>query len=242
MHDIYYDEVHDEFVVTNPFAQAVLVFAGGTTGNQPPLRVIQGPHTQMTGSDRVTVDPIHDEIFVPAQNKLLVFPRTANGDIAPIRVIRGPDTMMRGANAAAVDPIHDLLVLGLQGSARSSTGTGALLIFNRTDNGNVKPRGVIRGPKSGIIRFNQIITYPARKFIVATQSGENDDMEPEGTYIGVWSLDDNGDVPPLFKIDGNAKSTMKKPRGVAIDPKHKELIVADMRLNALLTFYFPEMF
>jgi hypothetical protein len=35
---------------------------------------------------------------------------------------------------------------------------------------------------------------------------------------------------------------MVKPRGVAIDPKHKEIIVADMRLNAVLTYYFPEMF
>ena len=35
---------------------------------------------------------------------------------------------------------------------------------------------------------------------------------------------------------------MKKPRGVAFDPKHKEVIVSDMRLNAVLTFYFPEIF
>ncbi len=35
---------------------------------------------------------------------------------------------------------------------------------------------------------------------------------------------------------------MKKPRGVALNPKHKELIVSDMRLNTVLTFYFPEIF
>ena len=32
------------------------------------------------------------------------------------------------------------------------------------------------------------------------------------------------------------------PRGVTLNPKHKELIVSDKRLNAVLTFYFPELF
>ena len=35
---------------------------------------------------------------------------------------------------------------------------------------------------------------------------------------------------------------MKKPRGVVLNPKHKEIIVADMRLNAVLSFSIPEMF
>jgi hypothetical protein len=32
------------------------------------------------------------------------------------------------------------------------------------------------------------------------------------------------------------------PRGVAVIAKHKEVIVSDKRLNAVLTFYFPEIF
>jgi hypothetical protein len=243
MHDIRYDSTHDEFIVTNPFAQAILVFAGGADGNQPPSRIIQGPSTQMGAADRVEVDAVHDEIFVPNGNRILVFPRKANGDTAPIRVIKGPDTMLRGATAMAVDPVHNLIIVGLGGSAkRGPEGLGALLIFNRTDDGNVKPRGVIKGPKSGIIRINQMAVYPARKFIVATQPGEAEDEEPENVFVGVWSMDDNGDVPPRWRINGNAKTEMKKARGVALDPKNKELIVADMRLNSVITYYFPEMF
>jgi hypothetical protein len=244
MHDIRYDEVHDEFIVTNPFAEAILVFAGNASGNQPPLRIIQGPHTRMTGADRVEVDPIHDEIFVPAASEVLVFPRTANGDVAPIRVIQGPDTKLRrGSAAAAVDPVHNLLVVGTGGTARrGAAGLGSLLIFNRTDDGNAKPLRIIQGPKSGIIRINQMAVYPPRKLVVATQPGEADAMEPEGAYIGIWSLDDTGDVPPKWRINASAKSAMIKARGVTLDPRNKELIVADMRLNAVLTYYFPEMF
>ena len=63
-------------------------------------------------------------------------------------------------------------------------------------------------------------------------------MEPEGVFVGAWNLDDDGDVPPRWKID----HTVKKPFAVTLNPEHKEVYVTDMRLNGVLTFYFPEMF
>jgi hypothetical protein len=191
----------------------------------------------------VDVDPIHNEIFVPAGTAILVFPREANGDTAPIRVIRGPDTLLKDAASLSVDPVNNLIAVGLNNTLRAlPENNGALLIFNRTDNGNVKPRGVIRGPRSGIVRINQIDVYPPRKRVVATQPGPVYDMEPEDAFVGVWSLEDNGDVPPLWKISVGPESTMKKPFGVVLNEKHKEVIVSDMRLQSVLTFYFPEIF
>ena len=242
MHDIRYDAVNDEFLVTNPFAQAILVFRGGAEGNEPPIRIIQGSNTQLRGVDRLDVDPVNGEILVPNGDSILVFQRTANGNVAPIRLIQGPDTQLRSASTLSVDAIHDLLVVGLNQGRDPATPTGALLIYNRTDKGNVKPRGVIRGPKSGIIRITQVAVNPQRKLVIATQPGPIEEMEPEGAFIGVWRLDDNGDVPPRWKIPVGPRSTLKKPRGAVLIPKYKELIVADMRLNAILTFYFPEIF
>ena len=115
------------------------------------------------------------------------------------------------------------------------------MIFNRTDNGNVKPRGLIKGPQTGIIRINQMQIYAPKGWIIASQPGRVDVQEPEGAFVGVWSINDSGDVPPRWLLRG-PKSQLIKPRGVALDPKHKELIVVDMRLNAVLTFYFPEIF
>ena len=37
-------------------------------------------------------------------------------------------------------------------------------------------------------------------------------------------------------------ASLRMPRGVALDPKNKSLIVTDKRLNAVLTFHFPEIF
>jgi hypothetical protein len=238
MHDIRYDALHDEFVVTNPFAQAILTFRGQANGEEPPLRMIHGPSTQLRAPDRADVDPIHDEIFVAEGDAVLVYPRTANGDVAPIRVIRGPQTKLRGSQTLAVDPVHDVIVVQ---SKVDTDRADSLLIFNRTDDGNVAPRRIIRGPRTEVVRFTQIQIYAPKGWIVATMPGVSASLEPENSFVGVWSIEDDGDVPPRWKL-GGPKSRLKKPRGVALDPENKEIVVADMRLNAVLTFSFPEIF
>ncbi|MBI3939291.1 MAG: hypothetical protein HY315_00515 [Acidobacteria bacterium] len=238
MHDIRYDEVHDEFVVPNQFAQAILTFRGGAVGDEPPIRTIQGPHTKLQRPDRLALDPVHDEIFVPEGNAILVFPRAGQGDVAPVRVITGPATQLSNTSTIAVDPVNNLVIAS---DRLERDRTESILIFNRTDNGDVAPRAVIRGPKTGIIRINQMQIYSPKGWIVATQPGEQNKQEPEGIFVGIWSINDSGDVPPRWFI-GGPKSRMKKPRGVVLDPRNKEMIVADMRLNSVFTYYFPEIF
>ena len=100
MHGFGYDPIHDEIVVTSPLTQGILIFRGGAKGEEPPIRVIQGPKTQILGSaygalDRVSVDPVNNEILLPIvpggtvkEGGILVFDRQANGDVAPLRMIR----------------------------------------------------------------------------------------------------------------------------------------------------------
>ncbi|MBI2817185.1 MAG: hypothetical protein HYX72_09625 [Acidobacteria bacterium] len=245
LHDIRYDAINDEILVANGHAQAILVYRGAADGEEAPIRIIQGSKTMLNDPDRLDVDPIHNEIFVPDREgkQILVFPRNGIGDVAPIRVLKGPATQLERAGALVVDPVHNLLVVGLPYSdTGSSPPAGSLLIFQRTDAGNTPPSRIIRGPKTGIIRINQMAVYSPRKVVIAAQPGKIEEMEPDGAFVGVWSLDDNGDVPPRWKLIAGPKSTMKKPRGVALDPKNKTVIIADMRLNAVLTFYFPEIF
>ena len=253
MHDIRYDAVHDEILVANPFAQAILTYRGSAQGEEAPIRIIQGPNTQIVAQvDRLDVDPVHNEIFVPNHDQILVYPRDGNGDVAPIRVIKGPDTQLDDVESIAVDPVNNVIVVagarpaqapgqtGGGGQVEDGSG-GGFILFRRTDNGNAKPLGVIAGPKTGIVRINQIQMQPFKGWIIATQPGKYEEQEPEGVFVGVWSIRDRGDVPPRWKL-GGPKSGMKKPRGAVLNPKHKELIVADMRLNTILTYYFPEIF
>src|SRR5262245_37840199 len=85
MHSIEYDAVHDEMAVPIPFGGAILTFRGEANGDEAPLRVIQGPLTQITDPSRLGLDPTNNEILVPQGNRILVFPREANGNVAPIR-------------------------------------------------------------------------------------------------------------------------------------------------------------
>ncbi|MDA2933218.1 hypothetical protein MYX82_02630 [Acidobacteria bacterium AH-259-D05] len=238
MHAINYDEIHDEIVVPQPFAQALLTFRGEARGEEAPIRVIQGPHTQLTHPDKLGIDPVHNEIFVPQRDSILVFPREGEGDVAPIRILRGPDTQL-GAWSVAIDPVHDLLiVVGSRG--RGKDRREQILIFNRTDEGNVKPRSVIAGPGSGLKSLEHVRVYPPGGWIIVGDSGGEEPVS-DGSYVGVWSIHDAGDVPPRWRI-GGPNGMLKQPRRVALDPESKTIIVSDKYLNAVLTYSLPEMF
>ena len=243
MHGIEYDPIHDEIVVPQQFGQAILTFRGGADGDEAPIRIIQGSRTQLISPDRLDVDPVNNEIIVPDRTKILVFPREANGNVAPIRVIENPEIQLN-AREAAVDPTRDLLILS--GSmVKGSESIPSIMMFGRTDNGNVKPRAVISGPRTGLWSGGgRMQVYPPRGLIFITVTMRGDGVESRASdrsYLGVWSVEDQGDVPPRWTI-GGPNGMLQQPRGVALDPKNKSLIVSDKYLNAVLTYYFPEVF
>ncbi len=238
MHSIDYDEIHDEIVVPQQFAQAILTLRGSADGDEPPLRIIQGSRTLLGGSSRITIDPVHNEIFVPDRRRVLVYAREANGNVAPIRILEGPDTQLEGG-AVAVDPINDLLVIAGSAGEWGGDEGNQLLIFDRTAEGNTKPLRVIRGPNTMLTNTKNVRVYPPGGWILVAEDG--DEGETGLSFIGVWSIHDDGDVPPRWTI-GGPKGSLFKPRGVALDPKNRAVIVSDKRLNAVLTYHVPELF
>jgi hypothetical protein len=237
MHDIRYDAVHDEIFVGNPFAQAILTFRGGAAGEEAPIRIIQGQHTHMQTPDLLEVDPVHNEIFVPDIEGILVFPRDAKGDTAPLRILKS------GRGRVTVDPVHDLLITGGHITVNGKR-QNAIQIFNRTDEGDAKPRAVISGPRTGLITAEPFNVDAEHGWIFVAQGSLS--YEPEIYFdeskdigmVGIWSINDNGDVPPRWRIDKG----MRKPRGVTFNAKNKEVYVVDMHFNAMLAYSLPEMF
>jgi len=242
MHAIAYDEIHDEIVVPSRAGQAIMTFRGAANGNEAPIRIIQGPKTGLRQFDKLSVDAIHDEVLVFFGGQVWVFDRTANGDVPPKRKLNPPGLR---ANHAVVDPVHDLLVVA---------GGTQIWVFDRLAQGSdAKPKAVIGGPRSGLIVGNGMTLYPPTGKIIVNVAGSRDDereqgvpFTPEGlasdkSYVGIWNIDDNGDVPPQWTIAG-PKGMLRQPRGVTVDAKHKTLIVSDKYLNGVLTYSFPELF
>jgi len=258
IHDMAYDEVHDEILVPSFYAFAILTFKGDANGNVAPVRKIWGPHTMLKNPQAVAVDGPHGEVYVPQGNQLLVFPREANGDVAPIRVIEGPDTGL-GAGRVVVDPVHNVIITANAsgeeggGGARGARGGGgprriaAIRIFDRLANGNAKPIRVITGeaPKDAWL----MAMYPEKGILFAViRPGNTGGVEGDisgryllDDYVGVWSIFDDGDVPPRLTIGGPGQ-LLKDARGIAVDPKSKDVMVSDKTWNAVFRFHVPEAF
>jgi hypothetical protein len=156
MHGIAYDPVHDEIMVPVALSGAVLVFRGGATGEEAPVRVIQGDRTQLVRPHTIAVDPKNNEIIVgdPSNRSVTIFPREANGDVAPTRMIRGPKTKIHTVVGVGADPVRGLIFAASRSIGATDSG---IMIFDRTATGNVEPVRSIVGPRTGALgRFRQL--------------------------------------------------------------------------------------
>ncbi len=230
MHDMAYDPIHDEIVVPQFFAFAILTFSGGADGDVGPIRTIMGPSTQLKNTHALAIDPVNEEIFVPGRhgdNRVLVFPREADGDVAPIRILELDYTPGR----VAIDPVRDVLVV---------SGGPALHIYERTASGMAPPLRVISVPQEPVRRGTGLMAINSENgmiFVRVSGGGRHEALD----YVGVWSVYDDGEVPARFMI-GGPNGPLKDGRGVALDIENKNVIVTDKTLNAILTFNVPEAF
>jgi len=263
-HGIAYDTAHDEIVAPNPLAAAIVVFRGGATGEEAPIRTIQGARSGLSRPETVAVDEKNDELFVgdPGDRRVLVYKRDADGDAKPLRTIQGPKTKLLQVVGIAVDPNRDVLVVSTY--SRLPGGVTGLLVFGRTDEGDVAPRRVIAGPRSGITRLRQIALDPETgKIYAAVINNEylppydidrprrgldpNVDLpSPWNTgtegFIGVWDDEkDDGDAPPRSIVKGRSTGIVH-PAGVTFNARDGEVIAPDAVWNGLFTFLKPELF
>ena len=221
MHAIHYNEARDEIVVPNQFAQAILTFRASASGEEPPIRIIQGDRTQLEGSSGVVIDTKYNEIIMERQ----VFPIDANGNVPPSRTLKH--------SVAAVDMDNDLYV-----STRGGRDGTQLRIFDRNSDSD-QPLRVISGPKTMLINPSRIRVHNG--WIVVAHDGVQSDNPNNLSFVGVWSINDEGNVPPRWSY-GGPNQMLVKPRGVDLDPKNQAIIVTDKTLNAVLTYHAPELF
>lgn len=262
MHGVAYDEVNDEISIPVALGGAILVFRGDADGEQAPIRVIQGSKTRLIRPQTIAVDPTHDEIMVgdTTARAIFVFDRRANGDVAPKRVLYGDRTELLDVVGVAVDPVRNVIV-----AASRSANTTGILTFNRTDNGNVTPRTIISGRNTGLAHFRQIAVDPGSgRIFLAQQSMREKQLEPyrgdrprteeefkkaartsSGRvgpgFVGVWDIDDNGDVPPRALIQG-PMSRLIAPGGIALDPKRGIVYAVDGGASGYYAYLLPQLF
>jgi len=228
MHDMAYDPVRDEIVVPQFAAFAILTFRGDADGNTSPIRKIFGPSTQLENTEALALDYIHGEIFVPQDDRVLVFDRDVNGDAAPKRILGVPGESDVDAGRLTMDPVHNLLIGSFNDGIR---------IYDRLAKGLDKPLRVITGDVANAVGLLTMDSNSGMIFGAVRPAGRY----AKEDYVGVWSIYDEGDVPPRWTI-GGPNGLLSDARGVAVDPKSKTVMVSDKTLNAVLTFRVPEAF
>ena len=242
MHGMAFNSLRDEIIVPQSMAQAIMTFRGAANGEEPPLRVIHGPATQITNPNSgLAIDEVNDELFLPLEDRILVFPAKADGNVAPIRILETPAPEFAGfAGHLAIDPVNNVLV-AVPDPVSVRGRPSQILIFDRTASGKAKPRAIIRGPKAMLTGAREVTVHPPRGLILVSVTEKNGEGYDPNNYVGVWSIHDNGDIPPRWTI-GGPSGALRNTRGLVLDAKNKSVIVNDKFHNGILTFHFPEIF
>ncbi len=123
---------------------SITVYQRTASGDQPPLRVIEGPQTQLNWPMNIVVDERREELFVANDTgkSILVFRTDAAGDVAPIRVLKGPDTQLSSPASLFLDTKHDEMWV-------ANYGNHSLSVYPHTADGNTPPLRVIRSAPAG---------------------------------------------------------------------------------------------
>jgi len=162
-HGVAWDQKNDEIFVTNYgnwsrgywdadynggghyYPPSITVFRGDAKGDIAPVRMIQGPKTQLDWPTGIAVDNLHDEIAVAQEptNEILIFKRTDNGDVAPEHVLAGPLTHIVHPMGVAFDAARNELWVANFGHEAE--------IFDLNATGNVAPKRIIRNAPPGTV-------------------------------------------------------------------------------------------
>jgi hypothetical protein len=118
---------------------SITVYPLKADGDVAPLRIIEGPATQLNWPAHIWVDSPRNEFYVAndGDDSILVFNIDDAGDAAPKRRIKGPNTQIKNPTGVFLDAKNDEVWVSNMGNHRAT-------VYPRTANGNVAPKRVIR--------------------------------------------------------------------------------------------------
>ena len=140
----------------------ITVYSRNAHGDVTPLRVIQGPKTQLNWPTALTVNPATGELFVandPADS-VLVFAAEANGDVEPVRVLKGPKTLIKNPTGVFFDAKNQELWV-------ANFGSHSATVYKPTALGDTPPLRVIRsgplGAPTPMLGNPHVVTFDTKR-------------------------------------------------------------------------------
>ena len=221
------DPVNGEIVAADSSSRAILVFDRLANGDATPKRKIGGLKTDFRDLVGIAVDPVANVIVAANRsaggpNGLYIFDRLADGDVAPLRHIGGINSGVLGRfRQLKVDPERGMIYVAVQAFRRQQAT-----------------------PQKEADLYTNEKALAALREQAKKEEKDDDDVDSEGGgdtagFIGVWSVNDDGNVPPRMMIRGPA-TRAGGFGGVAINPKDGE--VYGVGSNAVMTYLVPKFF
>jgi 6-phosphogluconolactonase (cycloisomerase 2 family) len=143
-------------------APSITVYRLDSDGDVSPLRVIQGPKTQLNWPGTMSLDPDTGDIYVgnDVGNDVLVFKETDRGDVAPSRIIKGDKTGLSSPAGVFVDTKNKELWV-------ANIGNSSATVYPLGVNGNAAPIRTIRSAPKGKISLKfgktQAVAYDSKR-------------------------------------------------------------------------------
>lgn len=123
---------------------SITVYPLDARGDTAPVRVIQGPLTQMDWPTGIVFDSQRNELYVANDmgNSVLVFSAAAVGNSAPVRVLKGPKTLIKYPTGVFLDAKNEELWV-------TNFGNHTATVYNPTAEGDTAPLRTIRSSPLG---------------------------------------------------------------------------------------------
>jgi len=123
---------------------SITVYPIRASGDTIPLRVIEGPDTQLNWPAHISLDEEHGEVYVAndGTDAILVFRVSDSGNVAPARVLKGPKTQIKNPTGVYVDTVNNELIVANMGNHRAT-------VYPRTAQGDAPPIRTIRTAADG---------------------------------------------------------------------------------------------
>ena len=224
------DEEKGEVFITIQYPPKVVVYRKEASGDDKPLRVLEGPHTGIYDAHGLAIDVKKKLMFVSSWGNasdykvagtgkfyppsITVYPLDASGDTAPLRTIQGSKTQLDWAAGMSLDAGNDDLYIA------NDVGQ-SVLVFKETDQGNVAPARILKGQKTNLKNPTGVAVDTKNKELWVSNLGNSS--------ATCYSLNANGDAAPLRTIRsapaGRTSVKFGKPQAVAYDSKRQEYLV-----------------
>lgn len=224
------DEERQELFVGVQYPPEVAVYRKTASGDEKPLRSLQGESTQLSDVHGIAIDTKNKLLFVLnwghvsdyrivgtgrfEDPSITVYPLDANGDAGPMRVIQGSRTQLNWPAQMAIDVEAGYLYV-------ANDMGHSVLAFKTTDRGNAAPTRVIKGDRTNLMNPSGVFVDKRNNELWVSNFGNSS--------AAVFPLNANGNVAPLRKIrsapEGKVSLKFGKVEALAYDASRDQVWV-----------------